>query len=345
MRAASACRSAATAALRRPQHAAGTVLLRRPSADWNAVPRRTLVQSTALHKAAPGSLVHELQELTTLHEAGGLTDDEFKDAKAALISSKKNVHFTSDGPHADSPPAAPKKLPKGANKTVQEEADKRMADEMGTQAVAMRGLADSGFGGESGIGEALSHVALEEAGKGNEPGVKFREMPGGGGGFAPGKARKHRVADEEALRRIGGGEVVRQRVAAKLEAARDESMSPIDAAKAEELGLELCHDEEPDPDRVSAFYLRIACRMIGAPGQPPTEVSTNSAKTVLGDNLLEFASMTQDVKNECVVVITPPDTSESVVRKTLTAIIKQNGSVTFGPELIDPIMYRIVEQD
>lgn len=227
--------------------------------------------------------------------------------------------------------------------TPQEQADKAMAEKMGTQAVAMQGLASSGLGGESGVGEALAHVALEDAAKGNEPGVKFREMPGGGTGFAPGK-RTRRVADEEATHRIGGQEVVRHRVAAALEAARDESMSmsEIDSAKAVELGLDLCHDSEYDPNRESAYYLRIACRMIGAPGQPPSEVSTNSAKNVLGENLLEFVSMTPDVANECVIVITPPDTSEAAVRTTMAAIVKHNGSVTFGPELADPIMYRIL---
>ena len=239
------------------------------------------------------------------------------------------------------PTTASSRLPKSM--TPQEQADKAMAKKMGAQAVVMQGLASSGLAGETGVGEALAHVAREDAAKGNEPGVKFREMPGGGTGFAPGK-RTRRVAYEQATHRIGGQEVVRHRVAAALEAARDESMSmsEIDSAKAVELGLDLCHDSEYDPNRESAYYLRIACRMIGAPGQPPSEVSTNSAKNVLGENLLEFVSMTPDVANECVIVITPPDTSEAAVRTTMAAIVKHNGSVTFGPELADPIMYRIL---
>eukprot|EP01046_Picozoa_sp_COSAG06_P075397 COSAG06_NODE_23532_length_689_cov_0.627119_1_plen_134_part_01 len=111
---------------------------------------------------------------------------------AAALWRRTLVHAAPRQQKAAPTTTASSRLPESM--TPQEQADKAMAEKMGTQAVAMQGLASSGLAGESGVGEALAHVALEDAAKGNEPGVKFREMPGGGTGFAPGK-RTRRVAD------------------------------------------------------------------------------------------------------------------------------------------------------
>lgn len=291
--------------------------------------------------AAPGSLVYELKQLAKLHAEGGLTDEEYSAAKAAVISDKKGVYFSADAA-ADGAARIEAKVPTASAASLEEEvatAKKKLRagnfETQGMQAVAMSGLTDE-IKGESGLGQAMVHVAGQEG---------PRQMPGGGSGFNTSR-KIHRTDDEAREQRAGAAAVLRARAAeaAAADAAAEGEVDEFDRLKAAELGgLTLTRDATPDPARSGAYFLRIACRMIGVPGKAMSEVSTNTAKRVLGECELPYELMAPDVSGECVIVITPPDTSEALVRSTMAAVIKSNGSATFGPELADPVMYRVLQ--
>ena len=298
------------------------------------------------HYAAPGSIVHELKELAKLHAEGSLTEQEYKDAKAAVISDKKNVYFTGgdvdgqrDGSDTFREVVRPAASDSAVDESIKEKKKARSAsfNKIGQQAVAMAGLADEAQG-EVGLGQALAHVARDD-----QP----QEMPGGGAGFSIQRTGRRRLDDASREQRIGAGAVLRARAAEKhVASARSEQIvEPIDQRLAAELGVSLMRDTKPDTARSGTYYLRIACRMIGVPGQAMSEVSTNTPKRLLDEAGLSYVSMTPDVAGECVVVLTPPDTSEALVLSTIAIVIKANGSPTFGPELPDPVMYRVETHD
>ena len=302
------------------------------------------------HYAAPGSIVHELKELAKLHAEGSLTEQEYKDAKAAVISDKKNVYFTGgdvdgrrDGSDTFREVVRPAASDSAVEESIKEKKKARSAsfNKIGKQAVAMAGLADEAQG-EVGLGQALAHVARDD-----QP----QEMPGGGAGFSIQRSGRRRLDDASREQRIGAGAVLRARAAEKqvASARSQQTVEPIDQRLAAELGVSLTRDttstSNPDVARSGTYYLRIACRMIGVPGQAMSEVSTNTPKRLLDEAGLPYVSMTPDVPGECVVVLTPPDTSEALVLSTIAIVIKANGSPTFGPELPDPVMYRVETHD
>lgn len=290
------------------------------------------------HYAAPGSLVYELKELSKLHAEGVLSDQEYKDAKAAVISDKKNVYFTGRDADQRRKEVKPPVLSAVDESTLLSEKKKARSasfNKLGKQAVVMAGLADDAQG-ETGLGQALVHVA-----RGGQP----QEMPGGGGGFAIQRTGRRRLDDESREQRIDANAVLRARVGNKpLAQARSETVELIDQRLAAKLGVSLTRDTTSDVARSGTYYLRIACRMIGVPGQAMSEVSTNTPKRLLDEAGLRYVSMTPDVPGECVIVLTPPNTSEALVLSTMATVIKANGSPTFGPELSDPVMYRVTAE-
>lgn len=290
---------------------------------------------------APGSLVYELEQLAKLHADGGLNDEEFKAAKAAVISDKKKVYFTKSGPDARRGDPGKEKISAPTDSAVDEsikakkKARSASFNKIGTQAVAMAGLAD-GAHGETGLGQALAHVARSE----QPP----QQMPGGGSGFSAQRRGRRRLDDAEREQRIAAATVLRARALENQAERPADELEHLDQRLAAELGMTLTRDGTTDPARTGTYYLRIACRMIGVPGQPMAEVSTNTANRLLEECGLPCASMTTDVPGECVVVLTPPDTSEALVLSTMAAVTKSNGSATFGPKLADPVMYRVEEE-
>lgn len=328
-------------ALRSCRQATG--LLGAGSVTTLRVQQHELSASQIRHYAVPGSLVYELKELAKLHAEGGLTDREYKDAKAAVISDKKNIYFTGgrDGDRqSEGASTSEVKLSAPTDSAVDESLkEKKKArsanfNKLGRQAVTMAGLTDEAQG-EIGLGQALVSVAQND-----QP----REMPGGGAGFAVHRRTGgRRLDDAEREHRIGAGAVLRARAAEK-QAAQSKNgglLEDIDQRLAAELGVSLSIDAGPDEARTGTYYLRIACRMIGVPGQAMSEVSTNTPKRLLDECGLSYASMTPDVPGECVVVVTTADTSEALVLSTIATIKKANGSPTFGPQLADPVMYRV----
>ena len=286
------------------------------------------------HYAVPGSLVHELQQLAKLHAEGGLTDREYKDAKAAVISDKKPVHFAEGRAGDWQKVMLSARTDSAVDESLKAKTKGRSAsfNKLGNQAVTMAGLADEAHD-ESGLGQVFATVAQND-----QP----QEMPGAGLGFN--RTVRRRLDDAEREQHIGAGAVLRARAHEIMQATPSKSgdiLEDIDRRLAAELGVSLITNLAPDEARTGTYYLRIACRMIGVPGQTMLEVSTNTPKRLLDESGLSYTSITPDIRGECIVVLTTSDTSEALVLSTIRTIIKANGSPTFGPELHDPVMYRI----
>ena len=154
------------------------------------------------------------------------------------------------------------------------------------------------------------------------------------------------LAKEAVAEASNSGTQVLRAKAAAVEASKtaaDIAADEYDVAALSELGLMVDPTTTGGTGGAGTFYLRIHCRLTNPPGPPsPPNVSTHTAKTVLGECGLPIDSFKVDHGGECVVVVTPPDTAEALVLATVDAIIKSNGAVTFGHELPDPSMLRVL---
>ena len=155
------------------------------------------------------------------------------------------------------------------------------------------------------------------------------------------KIEVQRAKDAVAEASNSGAEVLRAK-AASAEASKTAAgiaADEYDSAALSELGLTL----DSATGGTGTFYLRIHCRMTNPPGPPsPPNVSTHTAKAVLGQCGLPIDSFQEDHSGECVIVVTSPGTAEALVFATVEAICKSNGAATFGRELSEPSMLRVL---